>query len=297
MATSDRSKHIGINAATLSLIEIGLGGLLHGLKIPLSGQFLSLNQGLILTRVSLESPHRLDVVYVSHIAALLKSLGPVGKKLTPMLALAMQGQLFFVGTLLLGHNIAGRLLGMALLCLWSFLQPVIIYLLLFGKDLKFMATYYLQKLQLFLPVTLENIASFFALLVACKILLGLILVCLVHLKKTQTLFSYQKKMLSLGRKGTKRQLHQGHTWQMALRDLTHPLFLFSMALSFIFFYFTKSHWPQRLWPILRALTLAYIMFYFSRSLNLQKIATKSSQGARSLFGKSLKVALEAIKKH
>ena len=51
-ATNLRIDHIGNQAGALSLIEIGLGSFLHGLKIPFSGQFLSLNQGFFLTRTA-----------------------------------------------------------------------------------------------------------------------------------------------------------------------------------------------------------------------------------------------------
>ncbi|NDG27344.1 MAG: hypothetical protein EB120_09240, partial [Proteobacteria bacterium] len=45
------SRTTGVYAGILSLIEVGLGGLLHGLKVPLAGTLLSLNQSLFLTRV------------------------------------------------------------------------------------------------------------------------------------------------------------------------------------------------------------------------------------------------------
>lgn len=41
---------LGREAAALSLVEIGLGSILHGLKMPFTGYFLSLNQGFFLSR-------------------------------------------------------------------------------------------------------------------------------------------------------------------------------------------------------------------------------------------------------
>lgn len=45
-------------AVNLSLIEVFLGSFLHLLHIPFGGHFLSLNQGLFLTRNSYEKPNR-----------------------------------------------------------------------------------------------------------------------------------------------------------------------------------------------------------------------------------------------
>ncbi|MFP5459829.1 MAG: hypothetical protein ACLGG7_13920, partial [Bacteriovoracia bacterium] len=106
-----KTSEIGKNAATLSLIEVGLGSLLHGLKLPFSGHVLSLNQSFILTRATLTSGERRDAAVISTTAAILKSLSPAGKKLTPMLAIAVQGQLYYLGLLVAGTGVIGQLLG------------------------------------------------------------------------------------------------------------------------------------------------------------------------------------------
>src|SRR5690606_26328753 len=117
-------EEIGKKAALLSSIEIGLGSILHGLRLPLAGHLLSLNQGFILTRATLEIEDSKSPALISATSAILKSLSPAGKKLTPMLALSVQGQLFNLGPLLLGNNPVGRSLGMILLCIWGFIQPL-----------------------------------------------------------------------------------------------------------------------------------------------------------------------------
>ena len=76
------------NAALLSGSEIGLGSVLHGLKIPFSGHFLSLNQGFILSRATIKSKNvknsKFIPISISNISSLLKTLAPAGKKLTPL---------------------------------------------------------------------------------------------------------------------------------------------------------------------------------------------------------------------
>ena len=106
--TGTDPKITGFYAGTLSLAEIGLGSLLHGLKIPLTGTFLSINQALFLTRLVKLNRNQPDArtlpFQVSNITALLKSLSPAGKKLLPMLAIASQGLLFTLGTIVFGAN-------------------------------------------------------------------------------------------------------------------------------------------------------------------------------------------------
>ena len=42
--------HIVKRSVELSLIEVVIGSILHGVKIPMSGHFLSLNQGAFLSK-------------------------------------------------------------------------------------------------------------------------------------------------------------------------------------------------------------------------------------------------------
>src|SRR5688572_22233186 len=130
---------VGRHAALLTVVEVGLGSLLHGLRIPLSGQILSCNQGFLLCRAVKEAGpderSRFLPATISNVAALLKSLSPAGKKLTPMLAISSQGLLFSLGCILLGPNFLGCLLGISLLSLWAFAQPILIAYVLFGSVL------------------------------------------------------------------------------------------------------------------------------------------------------------------
>src|SRR3989344_4245633 len=143
------------DAAILSAVEVGLGSVLHAFHIPLAGQLLSLNQIFLLTRSSHaifpNSASRTAPFTISCVAALLKALSPAGKKLTPMIAIAMQGGLFSSGLLLLGANPLGFLFGATLSGLWAFLQPALILLLIFGSTLVDSAKYFLEKVAALLP--------------------------------------------------------------------------------------------------------------------------------------------------
>lgn len=117
-------------ALNLSLIEVGIGSLIHATSMPFGGHLLSVNQGLLLAHVSklLARESRSAVracANVSTISALFKSLSPAGKKLGPMLSISAQGFLFSLGLFLGGKSIIGIVLGMSLLSIWAFLQPFI----------------------------------------------------------------------------------------------------------------------------------------------------------------------------
>ncbi|MFN7684213.1 MAG: hypothetical protein ACK5QT_02245, partial [Oligoflexia bacterium] len=160
-------------AAVLSVTEIGLGSLLHSLHVPFSGHALSLNQGFLLARATRATQSRMISAEISAVAALLKSLSPAGKKLTPMLAISAQGAFFCGGVLLLGPGAAGITLGLLLLSLWAFLQPVLIYWLFYGEALAKMADFYLGKINDHLNISPQEILGFAAMLVALKLMLAL----------------------------------------------------------------------------------------------------------------------------
>lgn len=126
-------------AALLTVSEVGLGSLIHGVHLPFGGHLLSLNQGLLLLWAArgCESRRRgmSMACGVSSVAAALKAFSPIGKKLTPMLAISVQGFLFSGGFALFGMNALGAAFGMMLLSAWGFVQPLLIAYLLFGRPL------------------------------------------------------------------------------------------------------------------------------------------------------------------
>ncbi len=174
----ERVELVGKYAAILSLIEVALGSVLHSFRIPFSGSFLSLNQGYLLCRASVEAKAKgmKSVSYsVSNVSAVLKSLAPAGKKLGPMLSLSAQGLLFFFGEFLLGSNLAGWMLGMALLGLWAFVQPLITYYLFFGGELFRALAYLLEKALPRIGLEPTQLWWIFGAVVGVKILAGVAL--------------------------------------------------------------------------------------------------------------------------
>lgn len=264
---------MGKFASLLSIIEIGLGSFLHGFQVPFAGHFLSLNQGLILTRAHSTIQDKSSGAIISTTSALLKSLSPAGKKLTPMLAISVQGHLFSLGSYIFGNNVVGHLLGMALLSLWGFVQPFCLYYLLYGKDLIFMANYYIKKFGSILPANHQNILSVILILVILKVFFGAVVVLIAHNLKSQTVNDYEdwaRKRVKLRNKSNNSNIFLG-----AFRDLLNIPFILSFILMFLFFVFAGA---GQYWSLLRPIAIGFLIFLFIRVFPLEKMASKLRDG-------------------
>jgi hypothetical protein len=294
MTTSTKEKEISHFVAILSIAEIGLGSFLHGLRLPLSGQILSLNQIFILCRASIKIRSKDAPGQISTTSALLKSLAPAGKKLTPMLAISVQGHLFGLGLMILGNNILGRCFGAVLSSLWAYIQPLCLYLILFGKDLIFMSEYFLKKLGKVVDVEQSNLLLILSSFVLLKVGLALVSTFLAHLLKSTTLEKIDNWTLDKSKavipKIPKRNASNA---KLAFYDTFNPLFIFSLILSLVFFIFAKSSYVDIIWIILRPISLGYVIFYLLRAYPIDKTIDKMKDGKYKTI---LKSSLEAVNK-
>lgn len=279
-------------SATLSIIEIGLGGFLHAFKLPLSGQILSLNQIFILSHASIKIPHQATPATISMISALLKSLAPAGKKLTPMLAIACQGHLFSLGLWMGGVNFLGRCMGATLSALWAYIQPLMLYLLLFGEEIIYIYNYFFKKLSSFLSITHDNFLLILSSLILLKILISLSLVILsyrINDKQIEKIANWAKKYQKPAKATNTSNLHP---LLGALKDLVNPLFLLSLLLTLIFFYFADSSYSTLIWSMLRPIGIGYLIFFLLRILPIENIFEDKKNGK---YQELLKLTLKKIR--
>lgn len=286
------AEQVGKQAALLSIIEIGLGSVLHGLQIPMAGHLLSLNQGFILSRSLYILQDKRAPGLISTTAALLKSLSPAGKKLTPMLAIAVQGQLFGVGPMILGNTVWGHFLGMILLCLWGFIQPLIFYALTFGEALLLMANYYLMQLGLSELSSRSTILWIVVGLVGLKILIGFRLVLLARRFSSQSLKRYEE-WATKQNKPMKKRPAASNVFVAAFRDLMTPFFIVTLLLTIFFFVFAKSSYSTLIWNVLRPVAIGYIIFLLLRLIDL-KTAQKKLAERNPFLAESLAIAIKII---
>lgn len=289
----EQTKLIGEHAAFLSLIETGLGSLLHGLRIPLSGQFLSLNQIAFMARISSKSKSKEAPLQISVISSLLKSLSPAGKKLTPMLAILAQGFFFSAGLTLFGMNIFGFIIASLLSAVWAFVQPVLIIYLIFGKDFLNVVEYFNKEISKVIHFELKWLLPLFVGFVLIKLIAG-VAVCFVAIRAKEEQFDrWQSKLIHEIK--PKEQKNVSSPLVMALKDLMTPLFLISLGLTAAFFIFSESTHVQLIWGLLRPIAVGFILFYLVRVYPVENFANVFEKLGWKDFARHFKAAILTIK--
>lgn len=278
MNTSTAEK-IGKYSTAQSVSEIGLGSVVHSLKIPLGGHALSLNQGLLLVLATKSCAARLEAarvaIGVSLIASALKSLSPSGKKVMPMLAISMQGLLFSAGVASLGLNFLGVTVGLLLLSFWGFAQPLLMAYLIFGETL-------FQAIEKLWTETAGKIGmssdwgiGILLGVVAVKFTLSVILAYIAwrpgqafeerYFARMEMLWERARTVIPKRKVGVSAS---GHPWVTALRgaavDLLNPLFLVSFVLSVGFLVLTNVSESDAWIFVLRTLLGGYLFFFLIR---------------------------------
>ncbi len=258
-----------------SVSEIGLGSALHALRLPFTGHFLSLNQTLILCRATRKLNDFGSRVLVSKslarisvVCALLKTLSPAGKVLTPMLAITAQGLLFASVILLAGTGSIALVLASAFLSLWAILQPLLIAWVLFGKNFFLSFLWSWEKLTSPLGLSPDDGLLFFAALVLLKVGLAVMVALLADGPRlgylNEVISQRGRELYTRQRKEESRSITS--PIEGALRDLLSPFFLFSLLLTSLFFVMSQEAGARDLVIyILRPLTLGFLLFYFVRS--------------------------------
>lgn len=265
----DNTEEIGKLAATLSLIEIGLGSFLHSFKIPLSGHLLSINQIAILSRSCFKLNSTRSSLEISFVATVLKSLSPAGKKLTPMLAITTQGILYYLGVTFLGLNTIGLLLAVLLASSWAFLQPILFIYILFGKTSIAVAEHFLHEIEKIIPhaehILLWTVIGLFVL----KCILAYFVSLIAIKMSDENFYKYEEKMLL---KIKMKQTSSKSALSLAIGDLFNPLFIISFLMTALFFIFSHSSRAEMIWGLLRPLALGVIIFYVFRVYPVNRLS-------------------------
>jgi hypothetical protein len=257
-------------AAVLSFLEVGLGSFIHAFKIPLGGQAMSVNQGIVLSHATGSLRHKAGsaAIVISSIAAILKSLSPAGNKLGPMLSISAQGFLFALGVGVFGVNYLGIIVGMCLLSIWAFVQPFITLYLFFGHELFKAFDFYLIKMQESFGMASESLLILLIGVVAIKFVIASGLGVYFFRRPKQSLAyldKFQKKPFSAIKiRGREQTSGAFDIIKLSLKDLFRPFFIVSFFLMMLFFWFSHSDWSQIIWLSLRPLAIAFLFFFVSR---------------------------------
>lgn len=246
----------------LSGVEIGLGSILHSLHLPLSGQFLSLNQIFLLSLACKKCRSRWSGLKISIYAAIMKIGLAQGKRITPMIAIGMQGWLFSLG------GIINTYLGASLSSLWAFLQPLAFFYMISSGSLPKIIEFYQSIGQKFSI----NLYGVFFVLISLKLFLAL-LVCYWAKHLSDTKF---KRYRQLAHKVQKWQPKKKKSWW---QDFLSPFYMVTLTLFAIFFWYNSR--PQFGILIIRTIGLMLCGIICSRflyKLSQKYIPTSNGKG-------------------
>jgi hypothetical protein len=268
----DQSKNQNDKIAKFSialiLIENGIGSILHAFKIPLAGQLMSINQIGILSRALVQTSQKNSPLLISFNTSMLKSLGPAGKKLTPMLAILTQGILFSFPTYLLGINVISIILGIILSSLWAFIQPAILYYLLFGSNFLLMIESILKDFQKIFTQIQAHLLHVLAFVIILKVTISLIY-SFFFIRINQT--DYENILTKFKKYNVAKKTTQLNPIKSALNELFSPLFIISLIFTLVFLLFNNASYSTIIWSILRPIALGIIIFYTFKIITINKI--------------------------
>jgi hypothetical protein len=202
----------------------------------------------------------------------------------------MQGFLFSIGTIF-GINPFGLSLGMILLSFWSFVQPVITYYLFFGEELFNAADFMFQKSLPYIGIEKENVLMVLIGIVVLKAAFGVALALFAWKTKGEDLLQEKLALMAKPRK-----VQTGSPFVLALKDLTKPLFVFSLILTGLFLRFSNHDYSQIIWYLMRPVAIGFMFFYFSRTLTLDRWLLRLHGGRFQVFAKGCELALAKIRK-
>jgi hypothetical protein len=287
---------IGVWAGTLALTEVGLGSAMHALHLPLAGTMLSLNQAAFLTRavrIQKQDPAVRSLAFeISAVTAILKSFAPVGKRLTPMLAITAQGALFTTSIYIFGCNLLGVVLGSVLLATWGVLQPValagVMFWALSANDQETIIKAW-GKLTAELPfMNVDNIgmavAGFLAVKCVAAATISMATWKLPQNKRSNwfTRWVHQLSDVATNRPLPLQSSKGAYPLIQALRDLRQPLIILSVGLLVGLALLVESNLVAAIWIGLRALAVAYATYVLLRLLPWEAILNGNSSTQRAL---------------
>ncbi len=303
------ARHEVSHITLLSLTEIGVGSLVHAFRIPLGGHLLSLNQGLVLVQASRTIPPN-DAGQVSRgrvarsasnialVSAMLKSLSPAGKRLTPMLAISVQGLLFALGVVIAGAGQLGLSLGMLFSSVWAFAQPLLLAWLFVGAHFWDALEAVWKKIAE--PLGLSGLSPV-AMLLVCVALKASVAVALVWVServgsRLSERLATRGSVLLRARSVPKDAGLRKNSLRAAIGDLASPLVGISLGLSILFAYFDGGDSVKLVWAVLRPLSLALVSFYILRAVPTEKIVAVLARRnpARAELIRRAKFSLEKI---
>lgn len=277
----------------LMLFENGIGSILHSFKIPMAGHLLSINQIGILARIANETKDADAPLLISFNTSLLKSLGPAGKKLTPMLAILSQGILFSLPLYILGINIISMIIGILLASVWAFLQPLILTYLFFGQKIIEVVEKIISEGKKIFPHLESNLMTIILVLITLKLIIAFFYSYFLMKMSSE---EFEKLNTKLSKLYENRKNNSNESLAIsALKELFKPLFIVSLLVTAIFTYYLESNWAGVLWTLMRPIAVGFIIFYIIKLVPMDNLVIKLKNLGLIKFSESLEKTLNYFK--
>ncbi|MEA2041869.1 MAG: nucleoside-triphosphatase [Bacteroidota bacterium] len=116
-------------------IEIVVGSFLHNLRVPFAGTFLAATSVFLLVAIMQHWKDSGIIIRAGIICALMKSISPSAIILGPMTGIMFEAFILELSRLIFGRTLLAYIIGGSIAVLWSLLQKIITWLLLYGFDL------------------------------------------------------------------------------------------------------------------------------------------------------------------
>lgn len=210
-----------------------------------------------------------------------------------MIAIAMQGFLFNLGTLLFANRWPGLLLGAILASAWGTFQSLIIYYAIFGQSLIKTVEGVSQEFSTYVALPENSLYYGFAAFLLAKALAAVLIVLATPLLSPERVSAYFGKVTS---KKSSTQTIDKTPLSLALRDLTKPTFLFALSSITLFDLWKEENLMALPLEVAKPLLIAFLCFYALRKFPLKKITSNRLAQSGSRFAQAFRSAVDEIEK-
>ncbi|MBN2706445.1 MAG: hypothetical protein JXR89_08400 [Deltaproteobacteria bacterium] len=298
------ARQIATFAVLAGLAEVGLGSVLHSLKIPLKGHFLALLQLMLLTACGNRLNGR-GLYQIATIAALLKSFSPAGPRLKPMFYIFTQGALFALPSSLLNWRLATALIGAALSSTIMLLLALGFAQLQYGQAYFSMLEKALNRLLATIGAGPYGLESYLIALFLLKIGLTAGAVSIAYFSRCSFLEQQLSRLRGQTTPATAPPAmapSPSGSWPVsarkALRDLVHPRALLPLIItSTAIIYFTQPGTTQSGVLLLRAMIVTWLGFMLIHKLNPLLLVDFLRRRGKHQFAATLNYSLAAWQQH
>ncbi len=293
----DDAEKIGTYAAINGVIEVGLGSMLHSLRVPLKGHFLAIVQNFMLILYGRDLNGR-GLLPITFIVSGLKAFSPTGGKIKPMLYIFLQGFFFILPTYILGFNLLSIIIGSFLLGMSTLFVSVMINYIIFGEAI--ITTYIngINKIVAFLHIENMPLWKVLAIIVSIKIALAIIISFIGYFVKIEPLLKkFRSKIDKIEIKDINIITRPSFKQSLiaSLKDLTVKKFIIPfIVISLLILFLGDISSSEYTTIILRGIIISWFGFLMARRINFPKIVLFLEKHNMEYIAESLHKALKIV---